>query len=291
MQQGHVEHGEHQEPGGVEVGLHIDEEHASTRAPPGHRCKACKTYSCKLQLRRQRAAPEQCLGSRRCPHASWVPRPGGPRPGGSRACCRCPSWQGCTDAKSCAGALLLLWRASECRVLMAPPPPALGAAAATPPAATAPPPPPPAPSMPITESGAYLPITSGGWILAVRGDLYSPRFFLSYILKRCRKKKSCRFQSPLPCSSVHHGQSVAEHLRALSWKRLSRAESWLLNETPVTKVLLGCCNPLSNETRKHRKQDELRSILNSSVASLPAKVRMASSPPGCSDKKLVTSST
>ena len=190
MQQGHVQHGEHQEPGGVEVGLHIDEEHASTRAPPGHRCKACKTYSCKLQLRRQRAAPEQCLGSRRCPHASWVPHPGGPRPGGSRACCRCPSWHGCTDAKSCAGALLLLWRASECRVLMAPPPPALGAAAATPPAAAAPPPPPPpAPSMPITESGAYLPITSGGWILAVRGDLYSPRFFLSYILKRCRKKK------------------------------------------------------------------------------------------------------
>jgi hypothetical protein len=29
---------------------------------------------------------------------------------------------------------------------------------------TAPPPPPP-PIMPITESGAYLPITSGGWIL------------------------------------------------------------------------------------------------------------------------------
>eukprot|EP00438_Fugacium_kawagutii_P006679 Skav219091 [mRNA] locus=scaffold1574:117257:118510:- [translate_table: standard] len=69
----------------------------------------------------------------------------------------------------------------------------MGAAGAPP--ATAPPPPPP-PIMPITESGAYLPMTSGGWIM-----------------------------------------------------------------------------------------------LNSSVASLPAKVRMANSPPGCSPRKEVTSST
>ena len=42
-------------------------------------------------------------------------------------------------------------------VLMGPPPPALGAALAA--AAT------PEPTAPITESGAYLPMTSGGWIL------------------------------------------------------------------------------------------------------------------------------
>ena len=43
-------------------------------------------------------------------------------------------------------------------ILMGPPPPALGAALAA--AAT------PEPTAPITESGAYLPMTSGGWILS-----------------------------------------------------------------------------------------------------------------------------
>ena len=50
-------------------------------------------------------------------------------------------------------------------ILMGPPPPALGAALAA--AAT------PEPTAPITESGAYLPMTSGGWILTKVGDISS----------------------------------------------------------------------------------------------------------------------
>merc|ERR550534_3465028 len=83
--------------------------------------------------------------------------------------------------------------ATSASVMPPPPPPA---AAAPPTAAPPPPPPPPAPITPITASGAYFGITSGGWIM-----------------------------------------------------------------------------------------------LNSSVASLPAKVRIASSPPGCSLRNFVTSST
>ena len=52
-------------------------------------------------------------------------------------------------------------------------PPALGAAAAT---AT------PLPTLPMTESGAYLPMTSGGWIL--RGWIQQMEGFLDVSIQR-----------------------------------------------------------------------------------------------------------
>ena len=89
-----IQHREQEEPGRVEVGLHVDQQDASTsqrHALEQYECPSLNRLSptamltmCSLALQR--------LGSRPGPRASCSPRPGGPKPGGCRACCPCPSW-------------------------------------------------------------------------------------------------------------------------------------------------------------------------------------------------------
>ena len=144
MQSWLIQHRQQQEPGRIEVRLHVNQQHTSmdyilTQAGQDRKCQLT------------------CLGSRRGPHASWAPRRGAPRPGGSRACCPCPSLrQDHADKPMNKLLVLALHSQTLARCLMGPLAlgAALGAAAAT-----------PEPTAPITESGAYLPITSGGWIL------------------------------------------------------------------------------------------------------------------------------
>mmetsp|Transcript_13183 Transcript_13183/g.31464 ORF Transcript_13183/g.31464 Transcript_13183/m.31464 type:complete len:303 (-) Transcript_13183:675-1583(-) len=164
-------------------------------------------------------------------------------------------------------------------------PPFLGAAAL---AATAV----PSPTAPITESGAYLPMTSGGWIM-----LNSSVASLPAKVRMASSPPGCSDRK-LVTSRTWPSTTTQQSVLLLCFATSDMGMPPPPPPPPPPVAATAPPPPPPPPSLPMTASGAYLPItsggwimLNSSVASLPAKVKIASSPPGCSDKKLVTSNT
>mmetsp|Transcript_128882 Transcript_128882/g.401009 ORF Transcript_128882/g.401009 Transcript_128882/m.401009 type:complete len:210 (-) Transcript_128882:80-709(-) len=156
--------------------------------------------------------------------------------------------------------------------------------------------PPAAPTIPMMASGAYLLTTSGGWIMSNSAVASLPaKVRMASSPPGCWERKlvtlrtlSCRItqQSPfvvcLATSSLEY-PAMPGGKAAVSSSSSSLSSSSSPPPPPSS--------PMTASGAYFETTSGGWIMSNSAVASLPAKVRIASSPPGCWERKLETFST